>query len=101
LQGQSIAQKILPKSKHYAYIEYNNSFKSVIYYNAETHKILTSQNYMFLIEKEPTPQEEIVIRQSPTCEGERGEENTPAGDNNNMTESRTKNKQKQVDWESE
>ncbi len=56
---------------------------------------------MFLIEKEPTPQEEIVIRQSPTCEGERGEENTPAGDNNNMTESRTKNKQKQVDWESE
>jgi len=40
LQGQNIAWKILPKSKWCAYLGYNDANKSVLYYNAETRKIL-------------------------------------------------------------
>ena len=48
LQGQTKAQKIFPKSIRRAYVGYDDNSKLVIYYNAQTRKILTSQSYVFL-----------------------------------------------------
>jgi hypothetical protein len=82
LQGQNAARKILPKSKRRAYIGAIDASKSVLYYNAETRKVLTSRNYVFLTAREPDPPEEIIIEDTPTHEGEhedttrRVEENT-------------------------
>jgi Integrase core domain len=77
LQGQNIARKILPKSKRWAYVGYNDVSKSVIYYNAETRKILTSRNYVFLTPKASAPAEEIQITEdTPQREGEREERDT-------------------------
>jgi hypothetical protein len=74
LQGQNIARKILPKLKRWAYVGYNDASKSVIYYNAETRKILTSHNYVFLTLKASAPAEEIQITgDTPQREGEREE----------------------------
>ena len=74
LQGQNIARKILPKSKRRAYVGYNDGSKSVLYYNAETRKVLTSRNYVFLTARDPVQNEEIVVYDSPVREGERGED---------------------------
>jgi transposase InsO family protein len=74
LQGQNIARKIMPKSKRRAYIGYNDMSKSVLYYNAETRKVLASRNYVFLSAKDKEPPEEIVIQDTPTHEGEREDE---------------------------
>jgi hypothetical protein len=41
-QGQKIPRKMLPKSHRHAYIGYNDGSDSVLYYNAETRKILAS-----------------------------------------------------------
>jgi hypothetical protein len=71
LQGQNAARKILPKSKQRAYIGYIDASKSVLYYNAEMCKVLTSRNYVFLTTREPDPPEEIIIEDTPTHEGER------------------------------
>jgi len=65
LQGQNIARKILPKSKRCAYVSYNDANKSVLYYNAETRKILVSRNYVFLTARPAEPTEEIVITETP------------------------------------
>jgi hypothetical protein len=71
LQGQNIAHKILPKSKRHAYVGYTDASKSVLYYNAETRKILTSHNYVFLTAKEPEAPEQIQVEQdTPMHEGE-------------------------------
>ena len=75
LQGQNVARKILPKSKRRAYVGYNDASKSVLYYNAETRKILTSRNYVFLTPREKEPDEEIVVKLTPTHEGEHEETN--------------------------
>jgi len=75
LQGQNIAQKILPKSKWHAYVGYNDANKLVLYYNAETRKILVSRNYVFLTARPAEPIEEIVITETPR-EGEREEQDT-------------------------
>jgi hypothetical protein len=72
IQGQTVARKILPKSKCRAYVGYNDASKSVLCYNAETRKILTSRNYVFLTAKEAEPIEEIQVEDTPTREGERG-----------------------------
>ncbi len=48
LQGQNVARKILQKSKRRAYVGYNDDPKSVIYYNTDTRRCLTSRNYKFL-----------------------------------------------------
>src|SRR6266436_6007296 len=71
LQGQNVARKILPKSKRRAYVGYNDASKSVLYYNAETRKILTSRNFVFLTTREPDPPKEIIVNDPPTHEGER------------------------------
>jgi len=75
LRGQNIAWKILPKSKWHAYVGYNDANKSVLYYNAETRKILTSRNYVFLTARPAEPTEEIVITET-LYEGEREEHDT-------------------------
>ena len=45
LQGQKEDHKMLPKSKHQAYVGFDDGANVVRYYNAETHKVLTSHNY--------------------------------------------------------
>ena len=70
LQGQNVARKILPKSKKCAYIGNNDASKSVLYYNAERRKVLTSRNYKFLTAKEPEAAEEIAVHDYPLREGE-------------------------------
>ena len=74
LQGQNIACKILPKLIRRAYVGYNNDFKSVIYYNADTRRCLTSRNYKFLTALKLDPSEEIEINDDPIREGEWEEE---------------------------
>jgi hypothetical protein len=76
LQGQNKARKILPKSKRRAYVGYDDASKSVTYYNAETRKILTSRNYVFLTPKPAEQPEEILVEDHPTREGEREEKDT-------------------------
>ena len=61
LQGQTKACKILPKSKHQAYVGYDENSKSVLYYNLQTRKILTSRDYIFLTAKTLEPEEEILV----------------------------------------
>src|SRR6266849_9770659 len=67
LQGQNVTRKILPKSKGRAYVGTNDASDSVLYYNAETKKILTLRNYKFLTEQKEAA-EEIAV--SPTREEE-------------------------------
>ena len=75
-QGQNVTRKILPKSKCRAYIGYKDVSKSVLFYNAETRKILTSHNYVFLSKQPAVLPEEIQVEHTPTCEGEREEGDT-------------------------
>jgi hypothetical protein len=71
LQGQNITCKILPKSKCHAYVRYTDALKSVLYYNAETRKILTSCNYVFLTAKELEAPKQIQVEQdTPMRKGE-------------------------------
>ena len=78
LQGQKVQRKMLPKSQRRAYIGYDEGSKSIKYYNAATRNVLTSRNYRFLSQAEPSPPEEIGINpnaplqgeQAPPCEGE-------------------------------
>ena len=80
LQGQTKARKILPKSKRSAYVGYDKNSKSVLYYNTQTRKILTSQNFVFLTAKILEVEEDILIKETPMCkdnwdgEQEHGEE---------------------------
>ena len=76
LQGQNKAQKILLKSQRRTYVGQDDASKSVLYFNAQTRKILTSCNYVFLNTKDEQPSEEIFIREAPSREGEREEEST-------------------------
>jgi hypothetical protein len=66
-----------------------------MYYNAESKKILSSQNYTFLIEKEPQPSEEIVISDTPSREGER--EKYSAREKEETTRTNQKHKQAEED----
>jgi hypothetical protein len=59
----------LLKSKKCAYIGYNDALKLVLYYNAKIQKVLTSHNYIFFTPHEKEPDEEIVIKVTPTHEG--------------------------------
>jgi len=66
LQGQNVARKILPKSQRCAYVGYNDTSKSVIFYNAEKRRILTSRNYVFLTAKTAETAEEIQVEEEET-----------------------------------
>jgi len=70
LQGQHQGRKLQPKSKYQAFITFDDGSNSVQYYNAETHNILTSQNFCFLTPPKPSPPEEIIIELHSPCEGE-------------------------------
>ena len=76
-----------PKSKQQLFVGFDNRSKSVKYYNAETRKVLTSQNYHFLTNlppKELSP-EPIIIQPSPSmpCEGESGSDTLQPGSQHN------------------
>src|SRR6266853_286759 len=67
LQGQFKPPKMEPKSKRCALVGYEDGSQSVLYYNAETRKILISRNFHFLEPLNTTP-ECLVI--TPDDEGE-------------------------------
>jgi len=68
-QGQAKQWKIQPKSVWWAYVGYNYGSNSILYYNASTHKILSSQNFCFLTQTTtPPPSDDIKL--DPTPEGE-------------------------------
>ena len=71
-QGQNVARKMLPKSHRKAYVGYEDQSNSVIYYNAETRKILTSRNHQFINSPiaSPSPIDEIEITPDNAREGE-------------------------------
>ena len=82
LQGQKVPRKMLPKSQHKSLVGFDDRSKSVLYYNPETRKVLTSRNYRFL--KPPitqSPPEEIKINPDTLREGETG-----TGTQNAMTQ---------------
>ena len=63
---------MLPKSKRQAYVGYEEGPKAVKYYNAETRKVLTSQDYQFISAPPigtPTLQG-IVVAPDAQCKGE-------------------------------
>jgi len=71
LQGQKVPRKMESKSRRRVFISYDDGSKSVKYYNAETHKILTSQNFRFLsLTNDETPPEPIAITPDAPGEGE-------------------------------
>ena len=76
LQGQKEPPKLLPKSHQSACVGYDNGSSSVLYYNAETRKILKSRNFRFLTPpNQNSPPEEIEVAPNLPCEGEKKEEN--------------------------
>ncbi len=56
-----------PKSKHCALVGYEDGSQSVLYYNAETRKILILRNFHFLEPLNATPEHLVII---PDDEGE-------------------------------
>ena len=70
-QGLNVLWKMLLKSQRKAYIGYDDSSQSVKFYNAETRKILTSQNYQFLqLPEQSSLPEEIEVAPDALREGE-------------------------------
>jgi hypothetical protein len=67
LQGQSKPPKMEPKSKCRALVGYEDGSQSVLYYNAETRKILISRNFHFLEPSDATPERLLI---TPDDEGE-------------------------------
>jgi hypothetical protein len=82
LQGQKEPPKMEPKLKQQIFMGYDNGSKSIKYYNMETHKILTSQNYCFLSPtKDNIPPEHILVTSNAPQEGEHGGRMLPTLDN--------------------
>jgi Reverse transcriptase (RNA-dependent DNA polymerase) len=62
---------MLPKSKCQVYIGYDDGAQAVKYYNAKTHKILTSHNFCHINPPDnPSPPEPIKSTPDMLCEGE-------------------------------
>jgi len=100
LQGQNVACKILPKSKRHTYISYDEGSKSVIYYNVETQRCLTSRNYTFLTPKTGEDDVEDNTKQHDnTCKGERQtlEWNVQPEDKKNNREQKRKREEEEED----
>ena len=82
-QGQHKDRKMLSKSKHRAYIGFDNGSNPIKFYNVETHKVLISQNFRTINPPTTIPISElIVIGTNPCHEGESGD-----GDEKNRLES--------------
>jgi transposase InsO family protein len=60
LQGQSKLAKMEPRSRRRALVGYHDGSKSVLYYNAETRKVLTSRNFRFLEPSDTVPERLII-----------------------------------------
>jgi hypothetical protein len=64
---------MLPKLQRRSLIGFNDRSKSVMYYNPEMRKVLTSCNFHFLNPtRNPTLPEEIEVNPNTLCEGELG-----------------------------
>ena len=62
-----------PKSKHYAYVRFDDGSKAVKYYNAETKKVLMACNFQNLENPKPAiPPEEIKVTPNSLSKGESG-----------------------------
>ena len=72
-QGQKEPPKLQPRSKQMLFMGYEEESKSVLYYNPETRRVLTSRNFRFLsnLPEHPSSPEPIYLP-SPACmrEGE-------------------------------
>jgi transposase InsO family protein len=100
LQGQNETRKILPKSQRRAYVGYEDGSKSVLYYNAETRKILMSRNYRFLtLPENDTPPEQIVVAPDLPREGEMKGGTLPTGiiQNKTLSEKSDSSKRKRLE----
>jgi len=70
-QGPNVLRKLLPKLQQKAYIGFEDGSQSVKYNNAETRKILISQNFCFLtLPDQVSPPEEITMAPGAPHEGE-------------------------------
>jgi hypothetical protein len=64
---------MLPKSQHRSLVGFDDGLKSVKYYNEETQKVLTLQNFRFLSQSQSqSPLEEIEVDPDALREGELG-----------------------------
>ena len=73
-QGSKETLKLLPKSKQQIFVGFNDGSKSVLYYNPETRRILTSCNFQFLINlpKDSGTPEPLIVDLPPTVPREGG-----------------------------
>ena len=71
-QGQAKQRKLQTKSKRRAYVGYDDGSNSVLYYSADTCKILSSWNFRFLTQT-TTPPAADDIELDPAPEGEERE----------------------------
>ena len=61
-----------PKSKHRALVGYHDGSKSVLYYNANIRKVLTSRNFRFLDPFNASPKQILITPNDVAREGESG-----------------------------
>ena len=71
-QGQAKQRKLQRKSKRRAYVGYDNGSNSVLYYSADTRKILSSRNFRFLTQT-TTPPAADDVELDPAPKGEERE----------------------------
>jgi hypothetical protein len=81
LQGSQKLAKFLPKSKQQIFVDFDDGSKSIKYYNPESRKVLTSQNYQFLtnLSRQSGTPKSIIVKLLPAvpCEGEHDDGVTP------------------------
>ena len=96
LQGKKEPPKMQSKSQRRLYVGFDDGSNSVLYYNAETRKILKSRNYRFLTPpQQSSPPEEIEVAPDLPCEGEMESGTRSSGDSSPGTG----DKRKRVDNE--
>jgi hypothetical protein len=76
-------KKLESKSRQQVFVDYDNGSRSIKYYNAETCKVLTSQNLHFLsLTSDKTPPEPMVVTPDVPGEGEFERSMQPTSGNN-------------------
>ena len=96
LQGQKTPRKMESKSRRRLFVGYDDGSKSVTYYNAETRKILTSQNFRFLnLTDDETPPEPMVITPDVPDEGESEGSTQPTSGNRSDSLKRKRNEEEE------
>ena len=80
-----------PKFYWHLYVSFDNGSNSVLYYNAETWKILKSWNYHFLTPPQQiSPPKEIEVTPNLLCKGERESSTWLSGDSSPSTSDKRK-----------